>query len=205
MTRRIAESLGVESFAEAIGLIEKQAESLGQAWEDSVIIALTDSGPAGEAAAQRVQAAYEESNATISQLERDRQTLIANGQADQLGNIDSLLSQERRKNGELQAGVGWLDNQAAIADGLGDRVTDQQRRQGIISGEYRDQARSAGNLATDTAKVKTNVNTTRDLDIKAKVDTREIDNLPSQRNLTINANVQGATAKAQRLIDAGVV
>lgn len=73
------------------------------------------------------------------------------------------------------------------------------------SENLRDAAAASRGTADNTAAVKRNVENTPDLDIKANVDRSQIDNLPTQKNLTIVANVRAATAKAQRLLDSGAI
>lgn len=65
----------------------------------------------------------------------------------------------------------------------------------------------ASDLERETGKVKKNVEQTPDIDIKAKVDRSQIDNLPTQKTIDVTARVSvaAATAKAQRLLDQGVI
>jgi hypothetical protein len=136
----IAEALGVESFAEAIGVIEQVGKDLGQTWENDVILALTDAGPAGEAAAQRVAAAWEESNGRISELEADLQAARDKGALDLQQQAQQALDQERVRNGELEKGVGWLSDQGVIQQGLAEDAQNQYTRDQLITTEKKDQA-----------------------------------------------------------------
>lgn len=117
---------------------------------------------------------------------------------DQKAGLSDLLGISRT---QLDANKQALDNDRTKRDVLRGIKSEQQQ----VTASAGKNAGNAREAAEQTGRIKDNVRNTPDLNIKARVDTREIDNIPRTRNITLTANVRGATAKAQRLLDSGVL